>query len=167
MPAKKIIPLNNKMDDIVFMKYDECLNIDNDTYIAKDVNETGAKMYAPVSFSNLEEIVKVDQNIYEIIKEDRPRKFYIDYDCKFVDIKDWVFKLWDDIDENKIKAHIVDIIEEVMEGFLLHYKIYPISGEEFKFNVLDASVNLKKFSFHIVCEDVALKDKRDSKKFQQ
>jgi len=160
----------NKMNDVEFYyKQDECFksNDVSETYIAKDTNDTGSKMYAPVSFSILEEITNTDQNVYEIIKEDRPRKFYIDYDCKFADIKDWAFNRWDKIDGGIIKDDISGSIEEVMTEFLHHYKFNPINGDDFAVNILDASDGLKKFSFHIVCDDVILKDQKDSKIFHE
>ncbi len=149
--------ITNKMTDIEFSDYKSALSNEAEFYIARDVNEKGVKQYASCSYKQLRPYLDDNYNLYEILKEDKPRKVYFDFDCKFNSVRNWA----EQKTEEENHAEIVSIIVGMFESFLEEFQL----GELPKYTILNSSDNLK-YSFHF-CFDLALKNHIDSLVFHK
>jgi hypothetical protein len=137
-----------KQDDI----FDKTKYSETDIFLAKDKKD-GKKEYAIASILVVMEWLKQNNNLYEILKTDRPRKFYIDLDAPYDKIRS---RFSDDIHDTKMKYEVVDIVILMIKDFFEEYNL-----ELGEINVLDSS-NEKKISFHF-CMDVLIRNYSESK----
>ena len=128
------------------------MSLKGDLYLAQDLNDKGAKHYNALPIKEVRSLLDEDLNLYEIIKEDRPHKVYMDFDCKYNYLDAELRKL----DDDQIKKEIVSIIIGMCEEFVEEYHL----GDYWNYNVLDASNKLK-FSFHFAF-DVKVKNFEES-----
>ena len=148
--------------DAAFTNYKTALATDAETYIAKDVNDKGTKIYAAVSFAELAAAVDLDQNLYEILKHDRPRRFHLDLDGKAVEMGDYI---------NRVEAaNILELEDQLaadiateLTAFLQKRGMYTKS--DLKYEVLEASSRVK-VSMHVVY-DLVLADAAATKTFAE
>ena len=147
---------NNSPD--YWMDYQTALQSTGDIYLAQDLTSKGQKHYNCLKVDDVITLSKEDLNLYEIIKEDRPHKMYIDLDCKYNSVR----KFFDSKPEDVVKKTIVDVIEGFVEEFQETY--FPESPA-WKSNVLDAS-NKIKYSFHFAV-DIKLKNFDESEAFHK
>jgi hypothetical protein len=149
------------MTDINFSTYKSTLLKQGELYIARDLNPNGTKDYACCSFKELRPYLDYDNCLYELLKEDNPRKIYFDFDCKFDSVRSWC----EGNDETDNKDEIISIVLGMFETYLDEYGW----GELPEYTILDAS-NTLKYSFHF-CFNLALKNHLESlifhKKFIQ
>jgi len=149
---------NIKMLGIEFTDYKTALSKEGEIYLARDLNDKGTKDYSCCSLQQLRHFLDEDYNLYEILKEDKPRFSYIDFDCKYVSIRDFC----KDKTVDQIKDELVDSIEGMYEDFMEEYGFTPYTSN---CQVLDASNKLK-ISFHF-CFDVRLKNQQESEVFHK
>jgi len=150
---------SNKMKDneiILSKDYKTELNKEGDIHIAQDVS-IGAKEYSCCSIDTLRGYLDDDHNLYEILHENKSHKSYIDFDCKYKDIREYA----EEKSDKQIKDEIVSIISGMMEDFLEEFNLC----KDMTFNVLDAS-NTLKFSFHFTF-NILLKNFNDSEIFHK
>ena len=112
------------------------ISLNSTIFIAKDIDEKGCKKYAITHINRLENIIRnlpSDKKcIYERIRPNSPSKFYIDFDCKNLNI-------------NKTYAR-TSLITAVSKLFENEYKI---NLNESDIVVLQAHIKTK-ISFHVV-----------------
>ena len=156
MTENKNIVSNKIMKEIEFTDYKTALNKQGEMYLARDLNDKGAKDYTNCSMEQLRHYLDDDYNLYEILKEDKPQKMYIDFDCKYHSIEE----IYKDKDDSDIKNEIIGTIEGMIEDYLVEYNIRSDLPDV---HVLDSS-NKIKFSFHL-CVDLKLKNFNESKVF--
>ena len=140
-------------------KYKMTLNEDHQIYVAMDVNESGIKDYSGMEIEQLLDIIEnEDAHLYEIIKEDKSRKMYIDFDSTHGKIEHLLGFKEDDFSEK-----IVSVIEGVVEDFVEEFNLI---SEEPIINVLTAT-NKVKYSFHFTVENIVLQNQEDSSIFHK
>lgn len=149
---------NNKMK---FEQYSDVIETEkndiNTLYIAKDLNNKGAKQYAVTNLKALMSLSSSNENLYEIIHADYPSKMYIDLDCSYQKIKQYVDDFKDD--HARIKKGIADTLEGWIEDFFDEYNI----GDTPVIHISEACDRVK-YSFHLAV-DVRLDNQRDSQAF--
>ena len=146
----------NKKQYIVFKPYAEFLDTDSEAYFVRDIGKTSNKEYANISYEDMAYICKnSDEHAYELLHEDKPRCFHLDFDAKFND----VLSLVDDCGEENVEKELISIISGVIEDFCENYNL-----EEPEINVSSASNKLK-YSFHFAVKNITLKNHEDSKVF--
>ena len=145
------------MAELEFSDYKNALEKEGELYLARDINDKGGKVYSCCSYKDLRPYLDEDYNLYEILKEDRPRKAYFDFDCKYILIRSWA----DGKDDDHIKEEIVNCVVGMFETFLEEFSF----GELPNYTILDSSDNIK-YSFHF-CFDIILKDHLDSLVFHK
>ena len=157
--SNKKMLTNIKMleQELEFDCYDNVMKKEGDIYLACDLNEKGKKDYSVCSLKQLRLYLDDNHNLYEILKYDRMRYCYIDFDCKYHKIRDLAEGKTDD----EIKTLITDTIHSMMENFLGEYGF----NENAICHILDAS-NKVKFSFHFKF-DLVLKNQEDSEIFHK
>jgi len=155
---KKILT-NIKMSEteLEFDNYNNVMNKEGELYLACDLNEVGKKDYSVCSLKQLRPYLDDNHNLYEILKWDKSRFSYIDFDCKYHKIRDLAEGKTDD----EVKTLITDTIHSMMEDFLGTYGF----NEDAPCHILDAS-NKVKFSFHFKF-DLVLKNQEDSEIFHK
>jgi hypothetical protein len=155
---KKILT-NIKMSEteLEFDNYNNVMNKEGELYLACDLNEGGKKDYSVCNLTQLRPYLDDNHNLYEILKWDKPRYVYLDYDCKYHKIRDLAEGKTDD----EVKTLITDTVHSMMENFLGDYGF----NEDALCYVLDASNKLK-FSFHFKF-DLVLKNQEDSEIFHK
>jgi DNA polymerase III delta prime subunit len=148
--------LNSKQN---WTNYKGALNSLGDVYLAQDLTEKGVKHYNALSIKDTMALSQDDRNMYEILKEDRPHKMYLDIDCKYNSVKKF-FKANDT--DDTIKNDITDALESMIEDF---QEYYFSDHDHWDVNILDSSNKLK-FSFHF-CVDIKLKNFEESQAFHK
>jgi hypothetical protein len=149
---------NIKMSELEFTDYKTALSKEGEIYLARDLNEKGIKDYCCCSTEQLRHYLDDDYNLYEILKEDKPRFSYIDFDCKYNSIR----KFCEGKTDNEIKEELVSSVEGMYEDFMEEYGFTPYTSN---CQVLDSS-NKIKFSFHL-CFDIRLKNQEESEVFHK
>ena len=141
--SKNIV--NDKMKNIKFYsKKEEAYQTESSFYIARDIGTKGAKEFGCVnSITELINLTKNNDNLYEIIKEDFHRVSCFDIDCKYTDCKD----LLPDVPFEEQKNWILEIFKLALEDF--KYCNDSITGGEDVNLVVTCSSIPSKFSFHI------------------
>jgi hypothetical protein len=148
---------SNKMKEIEFGNYNDALSKEGEMYLACDLNEKGKKDYAVCSLKRLRPYLDDNHNLYEILKYDKRRYSYIDFDCKHYNIRNYA----EDKTDDEIKEEITTTIHGMMEDFLETYSF----NEDAPCHILDASDNFK-FSFHFKF-DIVLENGEDSEIFHK
>lgn len=124
-------------------EYKTALEQDADIYLSQDVNISGAKQYTALNITQALSLIEKDNHINEILKNDRPMKIYLDFDCKKSNIRDFVDEIGP---SGNIKKEITNIIEGMVEDFIEEFDIFDDVSKLNRY-ILDASNDVK-FSFH-------------------
>jgi hypothetical protein len=143
--------------ELEFDRYDNVMKKEGEIYLACDLNEKGKKDYSVCSLKQLRPYLDNNHNLYEILKWDKQRYVYLDFDCKYNSIRSYAEGKTDD----EIKKEITDSIHSMMEDFLGTYGF----NEDAPIHILDSSDNLK-FSFHFKF-DLVLQNQEDSEIFHK
>jgi len=137
--------------------YQDVMTKESEFYIAQDLDKGGTKTYYNMTKEELLQNLKEDQNLYEILHEDKPRNFHIDYDAKWRQLKHMYDNEPDDFDPTN---NLIERVSDCVEDFLLHYNLC----EKPIINVLSASDKVK-YSFHFNIPSIVLANQQDSECF--
>src|SRR5210317_79242 len=142
-----------------YRKKDECFqSVPNaDVYVSKDIAPNDAsKEFAGMSWDDLSTYTEENNNLYEIIKEDRPRYSYFDIDATFQKVKHSV-KEGEDFGK-MITQSLMSMIED--------FKADNGIAEECDLVVLEACTK-NKFSYHFIDRSISFKDKDECKIYHE
>ena len=161
---QRIQEIQDDFTEIKWGKYEDVLGEHKTVktvFISQDINNTGARRFTTMEMKDLEEYLDSDQNLYEIIHKDHPSKMYIDFDCKYNDIRHWAEEMTDEA----VKKDIVSIVSGFIEDFQEEYQSLTPEAKDWVVHISDASNKLK-FSFHFVV-DIRLSKYIESKAFHE
>ncbi len=143
-------------DKHAMTKYEAVINGDSEYYVSQDVNQNGTKIFYNMSEKELLANLQKDNNLYEILHEDRPRNFHIDYDASWMQLKKHFENEGDGYDPTE---KLVDSIKDAVNDFCSEFNL-----QEPVFNVLSAC-DKTKYSFHVNIPNIVLKNQEESKLF--
>ena len=149
---------NSKMPTF-YAKKEDCFSNyhDSDVYISKDIAPNNpAKEFSAMSWDDLSSFTQEDNNLYEIIREERPRYSYFDIDATYQKVK---HSIKDDEDFDDI---ILDKLKTMIEDFKADNDIKEVCD----LVVLDACTK-NKFSFHFIDRSISFKNKDDCKIYHE
>jgi len=157
---KNMISKNLGNDKIMFyQKKEECFDniLDADVYVSKDIApNTSFKQFSGMSWNELEDYTQENNNLYEIIKEERPRYSYFDIDATYQKVKHAIK------DDEDFGAMITEKLRLCIEDFKADNDI----EEECDLVVLEASTK-NKYSYHFIDRSISFKDKNDSQIYHE
>src|SRR5210317_1642792 len=142
-----------------YRKKDECFQrIPNaDVYVSKDIIPNDAsKEFCGMSWEDLLSYTEENNNLYEIIKEDRSRYSYFDIDATYQKVK---HSLKDGQDFGKM---ITQSLMSMIEDFKADNGI----DEECDLVVLEACTK-NKFSYHFIDRSISFKNKEECKIYHE
>ena len=142
-----------------YRKKDECFqSVPNaDVYVSKDIAPNDAsKEFAGMSWYDLSTYTEENNNLYEIIKEDRPRYSYFDIDATYQKVK---HSIQDGEDFGKM---ITQSLMSMIEDFKADNGI----DEDCDLVVLEACTR-NKFSYHFIDRSISFKDKDECKIYHE
>lgn len=144
-------------DTFTFVKYDTMLSTESEMYFAQDKDpKTKAKRYFNTNINEVLPYLEVDNNLYELMLKDKPRKMYIDFDCKYNSIRDFC--------EGKNEDYIIKELTSIVDGWIEDFQEEYFSNyDPWIVHITNAS-NKIKYSFHFVV-DVKIANADESKYF--
>ena len=149
---------NTKMPRF-YAKKEECFSNHHnaDVYVSKDIIPNDArKEFSAMSWDDLSIFTEENNNLYEIIKEERPRYSYFDIDATYQKIK---HSIKEGEDFGKM---IVDKLKSMIEDFKADNDIDEVCD----LVVLEACTK-NKFSYHFIDRSISFKDKDDCKIYHE
>ena len=149
---------NTKMPTF-YAKKEECFSKyhDADVYVSKDIIPNDArKEFSAMSWNDLSIFTEENNNLYEIIKEERPRYSYFDIDATYQKVK---HSIKEGEDFGKM---IVDKLKSMIEDFKADNDIEEVCD----LVVLEACAK-NKFSYHFIDRSISFKDKDDCKIYHE
>jgi hypothetical protein len=142
-----------------YRKKDECFQSirDADVYVSKDIIPNDAsKEFSGMSWDDLLTYTEENNNLYEIIKEDRPRYSYFDIDATYQKVK---HSLKDGEDFGK---KITENLKTMIEDFKADNGL----DENCDLVVLEACTK-NKFSYHFIDRSISFNNKDDCKIYHE
>lgn len=142
-----------------FAKKDLCFEKvpDADVYVSQDISpEDASKQFAAMSWAELSSYTQENNNLYEIIKEDRPRYSYFDIDATYQKVKHTL----KDIDD------FGEMIQQNLQLMIEDFKADNGIDEVCDIVVLEACTK-NKFSYHFIDRSISFANKDDCKVYHE
>lgn len=153
----------NQMETIVwYKKQDDLFKSlpDAPCYWVQYLNENGAMRFSGGEFEQFAKLCESDNHIGELIKHDRPRKFYIDWEVSHINKLAGLSISYRTQDEQL--TEICNIISSIVDDFSIHYEgIVPVNTTVQC--LVAKSTESKKLSIHACIPEWITKDCEDCK----
>ena len=160
---------NNKMKFYTTKKemYEDVNDEEIAVYAAKDIvkNEAWKSFCCFKTREDFEEFLKMDNNLYEIIKSDRRMNSYFDLDGEIKQIQNLCRKM--NIQSDDLEQYIIEIFKNLIDGWK-EDNGFPVDEDEYvilsatKYRNAEFKVG-GKFSLHIIDKTVKLENYEESK----